>query len=58
MISTPTTTIEWKNPTTHAQNNQPQTFQLHMAFERKWIIGDCGSETKNKVKTNHHPSSL
>jgi len=35
MISTPTTTIEWKNPTTHPQNNQPQTFQLRMTFERK-----------------------
>jgi len=58
MISTPTATIEWRNHTTHPQNNQPQTFQSRMVFERKWIIGDCESETKNKVKTNYHPSSL
>jgi len=35
MISTPTTTIEWRSPTTHPQNNQPQTFQSRMVFERK-----------------------
>jgi len=35
MISTQTTTIEWRNPTTHPQNNQPQTFQSRMVFERK-----------------------
>jgi len=50
MISTPTTTIEWKNPTTHPQNNQPQTFQSCMVFERKLIIDDCENETKNKSK--------
>jgi len=34
MISTPTATIEWRIPTTHPQN-QPQTFQSRMVFERK-----------------------